>query len=68
MRLVITKGRYDELRRMALGELPFKSDRLLDAASVADEKQHRSLDPYTRTAVEFYMAARRRSESLKEVA
>jgi hypothetical protein len=65
---MIDAAEVERVRRMAEGETPFKSSGLLERLRQLDTATKLRLPPAAREAVALYEGARRRVESLKEVA
>ncbi len=57
-----------ELKAQAEGAKPFQRQALYERLAEKDLSEFRKFDPPTRLAIGYYVAARRRVESLKEVA
>lgn len=65
----ITREDVEELRAQADGSRAFAgTNGLYEKLAGLSEYEYRRLDPLTRLALGYYLAAKRRAESLKEVA
>lgn len=58
----------EELKAQAEGRRPFRVNRILEALVGIEMKDYWKLDRDTRLAFSFYLTAKRRHDSLKEVA
>jgi hypothetical protein len=67
--LCITPRDVEELRAQAEGSRPFGGvNKLYERLAELDEYEYKKLDSVSRLALGYYLAAKRRSDSLKEVA